>query len=246
MQRQIDASRLVHFLQGKLGSLKLKSLGAMLQSSDRTVDVDGILHCLTTLGATALIGEAGAAKFGKAIFAIIADHGSTNPRHHASNKIDTRLLACTLAPLIAPMATPAQLIRFTFDIFDTNRDNELDAYEIKAFFDIFRGPIMSVIEQAMHQFYQTCGYEDDLRAVLDKLARDTLEGTIRGLVRQAFSQFDVNGDGTLASTEFKRWASKNPSVALWVSRLGHNVLSSLPKHLSLADFSEDLKVRRRV
>ena len=32
-----------------------------------------------------------------------------------------RLLACTLAPMIAPMATPAQLIRFTFDIFVRGR-----------------------------------------------------------------------------------------------------------------------------
>ena len=32
----------------------------------------------------------------------------------------------------------------------------------------------------MEQFYQTCGFEADFRAVLDKLAHDTLEGTIRG------------------------------------------------------------------
>ena len=41
--------------------------------------------------------------------------------------------------------------------------------------------------------------------VLDKLARDTLDGTIRGLVRQAFQLFDVNGDGVLEASEFKKW-----------------------------------------
>ena len=55
---------------------------------------------------------------------------------------------------------------------------------------------------------------------------------LSGLVRQAFNEFDVNGDGTLEASEFKRWAKQNPSVALWVSRLGHNVLSSLPNHIS--------------
>ena len=57
-------------------------------------------------------------------------------------------------------------------------------------------------------------------------------GLLSGLVRQAFNEFDVNGDGTLEASEFKRWAKQNPSVALWVSRLGHNVLSSLPNHIS--------------
>ena len=50
-------------------------------------------------------------------------------------------------------------------------------------------PIMAVIDSSMAHFYRTCGFEGDFRAVLDKLARDTLEGTIRGLVRQAFNQF---------------------------------------------------------
>ena len=148
MREQIDAARLVHLLQKRLGVLKLRSLGVMLaQEADgtprpdgvQTIDRAGVLSCLRQIGAAEALGDRGAAALAAGIFDILVGGGAGGG---AAASVDLRMLACTLAPLMAPMARPAELIRFTFDIFDVNRDHELDQHEIKQFFDMFRAPVM--------------------------------------------------------------------------------------------------------
>ena len=67
---------------------------------------------------------------------------------------------------------------------------------------------MSVIKRSMEVFYDTCGYRDEFKQIIAKLAQDTFEDHVKAIVADAFSS-DLDANKHLDAAEFVAWSGAN-------------------------------------
>merc|ERR1711871_1570869 len=96
--------------------------------------------------------------------------------------VPSRAIVCGISLLCASKATAQEKLAFTFQIFDVNRNSVLEKAEIEEFFTMLRGPINTIIESSLRNFYETCGYEEDFREDISALTVRSLDDHIAGIV----------------------------------------------------------------
>ena len=220
-RRILDAAALKGFLSKKLHKLPLSALMAAVHDEDTPQQIDAA-------GCEALLGRIGInnAKLAAAIHSFF-DPGKTGI-------IDKREVAMSLSVLCSASSQSAKL-DFAFKLFDEDEDKNLSEAELVSFFQMFRNPIMSVINRSMEVFYDTCGYRDEFKQVIAKLAQDTFEDHVKAIVADAFSS-DLDANKHLDAVEFVAWSGANKNVGKWVDNLSRLVLDSLAAEVTIDDF----------
>ena len=104
----------------------------------------------------------------------------------SGGKVECRAIMCGISLLCCTSAKTSEKMSFAFAIFDKNADESLTKEEIAEFFDLFRGPVFTVVERSMSNFYETCGwFEDDFREIVQDLVDGSLKRHIVAIVKDA-------------------------------------------------------------
>ena len=226
-ERKVNAIKVKEYLEKHMAKIKLegeRSLVEALRTVDRgaQVDVDGCIKLFAAVGCN----NHGLAK---KVHDIYAGEGASE-----GDTVDARAIVCGISLLCAHGATAAQKLSFAFTIFDADGSLELTEGEIRTFFELLRGPATKIIDDAMANFFETCGFEDEFRPIIADLTRQTLNKHIDAVVADAMSM-DANGNGELGKDEFMAWGKKNRHVGKWIDNLSRFVISGLGD-LHITDF----------
>ena len=120
--------------QGRIPLTGEKSLSSALGSADASVDAAGCAQVFESIGVHSQ-------QLSDAVFKAYDASGS--------GKVETRSILCGISLLCASKATAQQKLAFTFQIFDTDRNEQLERAEIERFFEILRGPIATIINGSL-------------------------------------------------------------------------------------------------
>lgn len=135
-------------------------------------------------------------------------------------------------------ADQAKRLEFAFEIFDADRNGNLDQDELRRFFAMFRRPLLAKVEQAMGRFYRSCGYEEELREQIATAATSTFDDYVDTVVPEIFAQADTDMDRLLTKHEFMHWARRHPQSLRWLDNLALYLLASVAGQLRTEDFDD--------
>ena len=124
-----------------------------------------------------------------------------------------------------------------FEIFDVDESDSLTKDEILDFFQLFRQPVFTVVEHSMGNFYETCGFEEDFREMVNELTEGSLTRHILAIAKDA-ADSDANRDEELSKAEFMAWSKRNQQVGRWIENLSRFTLNSLGQTLTLEDIPD--------
>jgi Ca2+-binding EF-hand superfamily protein len=155
------------YLQKKMGSIPLdgeNSLVAALEGAPDSIDAAGAYDLFNKIGVHNK-------ELADAVYTVYdpSKAGTTT----------ARAVVCGISLLCASQATAHEKLAFTFKVFDKDGSRDLSKPELLEFFEMLRGPVESIIEESMVNFYNTCGYADEFRSVVETLSKLSLDAHVQ-------------------------------------------------------------------
>lgn len=226
-QKTLSTSAMQGYLHTKLSALTLPMLIAALKSTRPRLDVDGCIDLLASLN---LHNET----FAKAMFSIFDPVQLPGDQHPT---VDARQILIGLSTICAAGSAfdPLSRLNFAFDLFDADESGELDDQELHEFFESFRRPTLAAVHGAMEPFFQSCGYEAELRDDVDTAAKAVFDDFVDAIVASVFAGADTNHNRQVSKPEFLNWAGRHQESLIWLNNLATFVLESLANSMSLRD-----------
>ena len=230
-ERKLNVVKVQEYLATHMAKIKLEGEGSLVAALDKYSERDAKVDAKGTIELFAHIKCHNHA-LAKKVHEIYAGEGKTD-----GDMVPIRSILCGVSLLCAQGATAAQKLSFAFTIFDADRSGELSENEVRSFFELLRGPATKIIDDAMKNFFATCGFEEEFRGTVSDLTRSSLDLHIDAVAKDAML-LDVNNDKVLARDEFMAWGKKNRHVGKWIDNLSRFVISGLGD-LHITDFDEE-------
>jgi hypothetical protein len=104
------------------------------------------------------------------------------------------------------------------------------------FFETFRRPVLAGVKESMSHFYETCGYEEELREDVNTAAKAVFDDFVDAIVSSVFSGADTDHNRLVSKAEFLHWAGRHQESLTWLNNLAAFVLESLSKSVRVDDF----------
>lgn len=214
------------FLHSKLGTLRLASLIEALKTVNDRLDEAGVGNLFSTLGIHNT-------KLASTMFQIFdpsevpGDIGTT---------VDSRQILIGISTVCAAGHDPLRRLDFAFELFDADESGELDQHELHQFFETFRRPVLVGVADAMSHFYETCGYEEELREDVNTAAKAVFDDFVDAIVSSVFSKADTDNNQLVSKAAFLHWAGRHQESLTWLNNLAAFVLDSLSHAVRVEDF----------
>lgn len=223
--KTLSSSALQGFLHSKLSVLTLPDLIAALGKVNTRLDEAACVKLFADLG---VHNE----KLARTMFDIFDPVELPLERELT---VESRQILIGLSTVCAAGHDPLRRLDFAFELFDADKSGELDQTELHEFFETFRRPVLAGVNDAMDPFFETCGYEDELRDDVSTAAKAVFDDFVDAIVASVFFGADSDHNRQVSKAEFLHWAGRHQESLAWLNNLATFVLESLSKSLSLVD-----------